>query len=350
LGATVLALLSASITYAFAQQSPTPDSNSPAPPPPAAQRDEIDILGHPPETDVPPSPPVLPEIKIPNFASCSIAELQKTVHELAHLKVAEDQSQLAGLLDKIGAKVAEVAHKTPNLISNEAVVSEQGGIKTHQSFSFLVLRHDLGPKGVVFDEYRVDPSTGKKFQTEESESATASNSSASGQALPFNDLPLPGSDGPPTSQGFVNGWLNFYPANRRLSDFRYLGQQKMDGHQTLVVVFAQKPAAVQVPGTVSFENKTAPVFLQGVAWVDPSDFRIVRLRTDLLSQPHGIPLHQLTAEIQFMQTAIAEVASPLWLPRQVLVTTSLGGTTVRERHTYSSYRLFRAKAKILLNP
>ena len=348
--ATALAVLCMLSTCAFAQQSPVTESNNPASTPPPAQRDEIDILGHPPEPAVPPSPPALPEIKIPNYASCPIVELQRAVPELAHLKVAEDQSQLAGLLDKIGAKIVEVAQKTPNLISNEAVVSEQSGFKTHQSYSFLVLRHNLGPKGMVFDEYRVDPSTGKKFETEENENGAASNSSATGQGLPFQDSPLPGSDGPPTSQGFVNGWLNFYPSSRRLSEFRYLGQEKLNGRQTLVVVFAQNPAAIQVPGIVSFEQRTAPVFLQGVAWVDASDFRILRLRTDLLSQPRGIPLHQLTADIQFMQTAIAEVASPLWLPRQVLVTTNLGGTTVRESHTYSGYRLFRAKAKIVLNP
>jgi hypothetical protein len=152
------------------------------------------------------------------------------------------------------------------------------------------------------------------------------------------------------SQGFGNNWLDFYPSNRSESTFRYLGEQKMNAHRTLVVAFAQKPGSVRLPAMIAFENKTLPVYQQGVAWVDPSDFKIVRLRTDLLSPPAGVPLSQLTADIQFAEIRIAEIASPLWLPRQVVVTTSLGGATLRETHTYSNYRLFRAHSKVRLNP
>jgi hypothetical protein len=32
---------------------------------------------------------------------------------------------------------------------------------------------------------------------------------------------------------------------------------------------------------VEFEYETAIVFAQGVAWIDPASFRILRLRTDI---------------------------------------------------------------------
>jgi hypothetical protein len=332
----------------FAQQSPTAGSNTQSPSSPA-KPDVIEIPLEPTPVPVAPSAPTLPELSIPNFASCPLAELQHTVPALAGLKADRDQAKLAALLDNIGAKTVEIVRKTPNLISHEAVALQQGSLKMHKDFSYLVVPHAVGSNGMVLDEYRVDLSTGEKFQSEDIEKTTASDSRAQSPFLvdlPRTGRSLPGSDAAPMSQGFVTGWLHFYPANRPQSDFRYLGEQKMDGHHTLVVAFAQKPVSVRLPAMFRFEDKTVPMFLQGVAWVDATDFRIVRLRTDLLSPPPGVPLRQLTADIQFAQVVIAETTAPLWLPRKVLVTMSAGGVTRRETLTYSNYRLFRAHSKI----
>ena len=336
----------------LAQQNPGSAGEAQVPQSPA-KPDVIEIPVQRTEDRVAPSTSSFPEVRIPNFATCSIAELQQMVRELEHLNADQDQSKLAALLDKIGVRTVEIAGKTPNLISHEAVVSEQGRVKTRQNFSYLVLQHSLGSKGTVLDEFRVDLKSGEKFQTEEIEEAAVSN--ARGSSSPSLDLlsrheSLPGAESSPMSQGFGNDWLHFYPSNRSESTFRYLGEQKMNGHRTLVVAFAQKPGAVRLPGIVAFEHKTFPIYMQGVAWIDPSDFKIVRLRTDILSPPAGVPLRQLTADIQFTEIRIAEMASPLWLPRQVVVTTSVGGVTLRETHVYSNYRLFRAHSKLLLNP
>jgi hypothetical protein len=145
-------------------------------------------------------------------------------------------------------------------------------------------------------------------------------------------------------------WIYFYPLNRSESTFRYLGDQKMDGRHTLVLAFEQNPKSVRLPAEFRFEDKTIPIFFQGVAWVDASDFRIVRLRTDLLSPIPGVDLRRLTAEIRFMETRIAEVATPLSLPREVTVTSEVRGVTLLDDHKYSDYRLFRAHSKIVLNP
>ncbi len=124
----------------------------------------------------------------------------------------------------------------------------------------------------------------------------------------------------------------------------------MDGHRTLVLAFAQKPQSVLSPATFRYQGKTAHMFLQGVAWVDASDFRIWRLRTDLLSPLPEVSLHRMTADIHFVPTRIEEVPSLLQLPREVAATTDLGGSTLREIHKYSEYRLFRTHSRIVLNP
>jgi len=351
LTAAALASLWLLPTRAFAQQNPSPDSSSQTSPK-LAKPDETDILNSPAAPAAISNTPPVPEIKIRNFTSCSIVELQKTIPELKHLKAAADQSQLLALLDKIGMKTVDIARRTPNLLSDEWVLSDRDGITTLQHFSFLVLQHVSKSNAIVLDEFRVDAKSGEKFQTEELEKAAEASAPASDPsslALPAAK-PLPGSGGAPPSQGFVNEWLNFYPSNRIQAEFRYLGQQKLDRRQTLVVAFAQKPGLVRIPAVVTYHDKLYKIFRQGVVWVDATDFRIVRLRTDILSPPPGVPLRQLTAHVRFAEVRVAEIASPLWLPREVVVTSNFAGSTLRESHSYSHYRLFRTKSKLLLNP
>ena len=332
------------------QPVPTIDDPNPAPPPAKPDRVEIAIPGNdPPPSEV--TPPSAPKAKIPNFTSCTLEELKQMVPDLAHLKSADDQATLIPLLDKIGAKTAEVAEKTPNLISHETVQTDLNGFRTHKDYSYLVVQHTMPSKDIVLFEYRVDVATGKKFESEDfTQASSTPDASSSGLSLPSARDSLSTLESAPQAQGFVNDWLHFYPSNRHESDFRFLGSQKMDGHQTLVVAFAQKPGQVRLPGLVEFEGKRYQVFTQGIAWVDESDFRIVRLRTDLLSVPPAVPLRQLTADIHFSEVRLTELSSPLWLPNQLVVITKLGFGSSAETHRYSEYRLFRAHSKIRLTP
>jgi hypothetical protein len=339
----------------LAQQNPAPNSGSQAPSP-APQPEWIDIPLQPPgETPPAPAPaaPSVAEIKFPNFVSCPIAEIQNAVPELAHLKAGQDQSQLRGLLDKIGAKTVEIARKTPNLVSHEVVISKQNGFTARSDYSFLILQHAMGTSSRVFDEYRVDVATGDKLQTDFEEKAAESGALPAPPSLadvpPARPiLPQPQSTGP-TSQGFASAWLYFHPTMQKELEFRYLGQQKMKGRESEVVAFAQKPGSVQLPAVIGYEGQTYKIFMQGVAWIDPAEFRIERLRTDLLSVPTRVPLHQLSVDIQFAQIPIVDVPSPLWLPTRVLITSNLDGSMVRESHVYSNYRLFRTRSRVVLN-
>jgi len=331
----------------FAQGNQVPaGSNQAAPPEPGPQWTGVPL---PPPAQAPAATiaPNLPETKFPNFASCPIAEIQQTVPETTHLKAAQDQSQLTALLDKIGAKTVEIARKTPNVVSHEVVLSERNGLTARADYSFLILQHATGTDSRVFDEYRVDVATGEKLQTDFAEKTAESAAAPVPDLLLLPPVTEPEQTGP-TSQGFVSAWLYFYPTNRKQFEFRYLGQQKMNGRQTLVVAFAQKPGSVQLPAVFDYKGQTYRIFMQGVAWIDPVEFRILRLRSDLLSVPAALPLYRLSVDIHFAQISIAGAPSPLWLPSQAVITTNLVGSAVQERHTYSKYRLFLARSKIVL--
>lgn len=287
------------------------------------------------------------EVNFPNFTSCAIKELQLTVPELKGLKPAPNQEELATLLDKIGARTLDIARNTPNLIARETVLqSGQGARETQRDYDYLILPR-ITEKLVGLDEFRVDLKSGEKFETE---AIRKGSSTLTDQERASYHLTREQAGRPPASQGFATSWLHFYPANQSQASFRYLGEEKVEGRRTHVLAFAQKPESVVSPAIVQYQGKLVPMFLQGVAWVDPSDFRILRLRTDLLAPVPEVSLHRLTADIQFGLTRIERVSSPLSLPHEVTVTSEISGSNVRETHKYSGYRLFRAQSKIVLNP
>ncbi|SPF33008.1 Poly(3-hydroxybutyrate) depolymerase (modular protein) [Candidatus Sulfotelmatobacter kueseliae] len=245
-----------------------------------------------------------------------LPQLTANIPELQGLDPAPDQQRLAELLKKTGDKSLDLLRRMPNVISHESVVTkiEPRGPTWHQQFEYLVLRHEAN-SDVTLDEFRTD-----KAKT--------------GAA--------------PLSQGAANAWIVFHPGNLAESRFRYLGRQRMDGHATIVLAFAQIPDKVKFPGQVDFQGTKVPMLFQGIAWIDESDFRIVRLRKDLLTPRPDIYLRTFTSEILFSEVSVPKAAETLWLPQEVKVTWDFKGQVVQETHRYSNPHLYQSKAKIIM--
>jgi hypothetical protein len=129
-----------------------------------------------------------------------------------------------------------------------------------------------------------------------------------------------------------------------------LGHQVLNGHSAAVVGFAQIPGKAKFPGNVTFEGATIPILFQGIAWIDESNFRIVRLRTDMLAPRPDIYLQMLTREVLFSEVRIQADETPesFWLPEEVEVVWDFRGQVVRQLHRYSDYHLYHAKSKIVM--
>ena len=89
------------------------------------------------------------------------------------------------------------------------------------------------------------------------------------------------------------------------------------------------------------------VLFQGIAWVDASDFRLVRMREDLLAPRADLHLSQLTTTIHFSEVQIPKAATSLWLPKEVAISWEYKGLAVEQRHLYSDFRLYEVHSKIV---
>jgi hypothetical protein len=268
-----------------------------------------------------------------------VSELEKAIPDLHGLTPVSSQQDLPGLLDNVGNKTRDLLVQMPNLISREEIVQavHTGTSTTNRSreFSYLILLSKTSGS-VTMTEYRTDVQNHQIAPSGEAAEA-------------------------PAAQGFALTWMYFHPTRRTESQFRYLGQQKVSRHKTYVVAFAQDPGMVKLPAEIRLRGKSFPMLYQGIAWVDASDFHIVRLRADLLAPQPEAHLQKLTMQVEFGEIRVSHVASRLWLPREATVEwlagdsssrglLDLGPATAvsrgREQHSYSDYHVYEVEVKI----
>ena len=111
---------------------------------------------------------------------------------------------------------------------------------------------------------------------------------------------------------------------------------------------AQIPEKVRSPGQVSVAGTSVAVLFQGIAWIDESDFRIVRLHRDLLAPRPDLSLRALSSDVLFGEVRLPKVAEALWLPHEVKTTWDFKGEVVEQTHAYTHFRLYAAKSKIII--
>jgi tetratricopeptide (TPR) repeat protein len=147
------------------------------------------------------------------------------------------------------------------------------------------------------------------------------------------------------TKGFVAAPLLFHPIYQPGTTFRLLGRQKIKGHDSYVIAFAQKVGKSRMYGSFKCNGKSRDTFYQGVAWVDVASYRILQLRTDLLVPLPAVKLEAETTEIQFNAVHFKRLPEDLWLPSDVTVTLDWEGRRLRNRHEYSDFMLFSVDAK-----
>jgi tetratricopeptide (TPR) repeat protein len=201
--------------------------------------------------------------------------------------------------------------------SKDSAASESG----KAVFSYRIVVRQDPVFGHVLDEYRTDANS-----------------------QPIADSADSSDD--PHSVGFGTTWLIFFPGNLNESRFRYLGRQKIGDRETYVLAFAQIPGRTRLRTVVHVHGDHCSTDVQGVAWIDQSTFRIVRMQTDLLSPLSSIQLNQLRSTVNYSEVTIPQHDLSLWLPNNVEIVWRTVNQAGGERHRYSNYKLFEATSTI----
>jgi hypothetical protein len=185
------------------------------------------------------------------YLDLPIQKLRLAVPTLVGIKPDGNQDQLSAILSKVGEVIADSLSKVPSLSAREEVHSLRGNpfsglpagadipdaetqLRQSRSVDFhylIVLHHEAD--GTRVQEYRGDAKN-HEIDPEHSTGVRAF--------------------------GFAFQWLMLSSANQSDYCFRYLGQQKIDGHDTFVVAFTQVPAKVKAVGKFTSSGKSVAFY------------------------------------------------------------------------------------------
>lgn len=267
-----------------------------------------------------------------------LSRLKAIVPQLRGLKAQDNPKPLTDLLSKVSSKSYELAQKVPNLISDEMVTENRWPASQAKRAACLACpepppiaqRVEKYNYIIVARRGRNNRRTGgvpyrSRWQT----CCTRCGAAISGLLLVLAHFP-----------GIASARITL-PLSR---------QQRVSGHETLVVACAQVPGSIEEPARIVTGKSTIPMLLQGVAWIDGIDFRILQLHMDLLAPQPEIGYLKQTSDLLDGSARIRTLNLDVWVPRIVDVETDDGGELWQEQHQYSKYRLYEAKSRIILNP
>ncbi len=263
--------------------------------------------------------------QVKSIITQSPKEIITALPDLQGLEANTDQSILGEVLQRTGEGVEVFFKSFPNTVSLEQVRQERLGkdgqvrASLDQEFNYLLLANAERP-GMGIEEHR--------------STAEGQDSSLAGLHQGFM-----------LTKGFASTSSIFHPINRSGADFRYLGKQTLDDHETYVVAFAQRPETAKMVTRFVTDKSRALILVQGVSWVDSKTFHIIRLHTFLLHPLPDVRLQRLTTEIQFHQVTFNEGKTALWLPKEVKVMVDWRGRLLRNQHRYSDFKLFNVESK-----
>ena len=268
-------------------------------------------------------------------------QLIKSVPRLRAYVPTESQHELRAILERTGERVDDFFRHVTDLAAHEDIslarVKQDYPSSSPQSStlqvsdSYLILRQSAKGRNDI-REYR----TGAKGENFDGTVVEKGFMVTSGFALVCN---------------------YFSTAFQPESNFRVLGGDTVDGRDAYVVAFAQMSDANLTITVRSRSGSPIDVLVQGIAWIDKSNYQIVRLRTDLLEPHWDAGLSRLNTEVKLNEVRLADSDVPLWLPSIVSVFmefTNHDGNAdeffeqrYTNEHRYSDYQRYRAKAKIV---
>jgi hypothetical protein len=268
-----------------------------------------------------------------------LKKLRGLIPELDSVRPAADPEALPTILGKTGRNVDDFFHHIVDLTALEQVTQSRLNdmdvvtVSARVKDNYLLLFH-VGELRTDLEEYRMD---------------------AEGNRMD----PVGLDKGYVVTFGFALICNYFSSALQPESRFRYLGDQKMGTRDTYVVAFAQQPSVATLFTTLTgAKGQIVNMLMQGIAWVDKSNFQIVRMRTDLLAPRPEAGLNRETTEVTFSKVQLLDVAVPLWLPEKVKVYLEyrmfdpVDGRHYEWRylneHRYSDYRRYRVAVKMLV--
>lgn len=218
----------------------------------------------------------------------------------------------------VGQRMTDFVATLERFIANEHVehypVDHKGGTKSveRRSFTYLVNIAST-PHGFLLDEYR--------------------NGSTDPTQFPGNIA----------TEGLPAMSLIFHPALSSGFSFRCEGLGRWADRQLWQVYFVQRAdRPVQIRGYI-LNGKHFGMSLEGRVWIDPGNYQVVRLESELVKPIEPIELTREHLAVTYAPVHFASTGQELWLPREAELFVERRGRRYYRRHTFTDFQLFNVQ-------
>lgn len=134
--------------------------------------------------------------------------------------------------------------------------------------------------------------------------------------------------------------LIFHPVLASDFDFKCEGLGQWGGKPVWQVHFAQREdRRVRIRSYVVNGN-SYPVYLEGRAWIDPKNFEVIRMESELAKPVAPIELSKERLAISYAPVHFPAERQVLWLPREAEMYVEQKRRRYYRRHTFSDFKLF----------
>jgi hypothetical protein len=137
--------------------------------------------------------------------------------------------------------------------------------------------------------------------------------------------------------------LIFHPVLAGDFQFKCEGLGQAEGKAAWQVHFAQRAdKQVRIRSYVIGE-RTYRVYLEGRAWIDPGNYQVVRLESELQKPVEEIALTKEHIVIQYAPVEFRTQKMAIWLPQKAELYVEKKGQRYYRRHTFSNFMVFNVE-------
>jgi hypothetical protein len=262
-----------------------------------------------------------PPTNVHSYVDKSIEKLTKSISELATLQPATDQHVLPMILEKTGERVDDLFDGTFVNLSAKEVISEsklnfpKPDTTQEVRYDYFIMRRGTLVQKTV-EEYRLD---------------AEENESPPGVGL--------------LTSGFASSVMYFSKDFHSESTYRYLGEQKIGTRNAYAVAFAQIPAKATISVRLrKIDGRILNLLVQGIVWVDTSNFQILQMRTDLLAPEMLLGKDEREDKLQtlvtFSEVQPSGIPTAMWLPSEAQVHAEIEYSSYRNVHRFTNYQSY----------
>jgi len=141
-----------------------------------------------------------------------------------------------------------------------------------------------------------------------------------------------------STNGFSTLLLVFHPLFQASFDFEPLTEEVVAGKSMWRLQFRHRDGQ-RSPSVLQLRAREYPIGWQGIAWIDPSSFAIVRIQAQLKVPMEDVGLQTLSSDVSYIAVPM-KGAADAWLPKTAMIEAATKRQRWHNVHEFTHYRQF----------